>query len=174
MRDGSDSGASADAQRAPATAPPPAVPARRARLVGGVQWAVTGFYLFALAFLAVGWYLTATRRAFALSARWELLAVLLAAFLAGYGWVAVRSPTGDSPRAHDRRVEVTLLLLVLGFLLPFGALAVLNLLGTSLLALPFFAVPGATYVLTLAISYGVVYGLDARPLLGRDPSDLQE
>jgi len=155
------------------SAPTPVSP-RRARFVGGVQWAVTGFYVFALAFLAVGWYLTATRRAFAVSARWEPLAALLAAFLAGYGWVAVRSPAGGSPRAHDRRVEVTLLLLVLGFLLPFGALGLLDLLGTSMFALPFFAVPGATYALTLAISYGVVYGLDARPLLGRERPDLQE
>ncbi|WP_134668327.1 hypothetical protein [Halorussus marinus] len=165
MHDASDAASAADAA--------PVSPVR-ARLVGGVQWAVTGFYVFALAFLGVGWYLTATGRAFALSARWELLAVLLGAFLAGYGWVAVRSPAGRAPRAHGRRVEVTLLLLVLGFLVPFGALAVLDLLGTSMLALPFFAVPGASYALTLAISYGVVYGLDARPLLGREPAQLQE
>ena len=149
-------------------------PSVREKLIGGVQWAVTGFYVFALGFLAVGWYLSATRRTYAISARGEFVGFLLAAFAGGYLWVAFRTPSGGHARAHARRVEVTLLLLVLGFLLPFVALAALELLGTSMLALPFVAVPGATYALTLALSYGVVYGLDARPFLGHEPPDLQE
>ncbi|WP_162224680.1 hypothetical protein [Halorussus amylolyticus] len=168
----------------------------REKLVGGVQWVVTGFYVFALGFLAVGWYLSATRRAFSVSARWEFVGFLLGAFVGGYLWVAFRTPTsagrggggrrpppppggggGGGPPPHARRVEVTLLLLVLGFLLPFGALALLELLGTSMAALPFFVVPGAAYGLNLALSYGLVYGLDARPFLGRasaERPDLEE
>ncbi|MFC4548891.1 MULTISPECIES: hypothetical protein [Halorussus] len=138
-------------------------PSLRAKLVGGVQWAVTGYFVFALAFFAVGWYLRATRAMFSLSVREELVGFLLAAFVGGYGWVALRTRSAAAERvAHVRRIEVVVTLLVLGFFLPVAAMVVLSLFGLPMLDL----VPGVSYALTLVFSYGLVYGLGQRFFVG--------
>ena len=138
-------------------------PSLRAKLVGGVQWTVTGYFVFALGFFAAGWYLRATRATFSLSARRELVGFLLAAFVGGYVWVALRTRSAAAERvAHARRIEVVVTLLVLGFFLPVAAMVVLSLVGLSMLDL----VPGASYALTLALSYGLVYGLGQRFFVG--------
>ncbi|WP_128477029.1 hypothetical protein [Halorussus pelagicus] len=132
-----------------------------AKLVGGFQWAITAAYVFLLGFLATGWYLRATRTPASLDLSRAFAAVAVAAFLGGYLWVRSRSP---APGAHDRRIEVVLSMLVLGFVLPFGVPPALDLLGVELGA-P-LAGFGVAYALTLALSYGVVYGLGIRLFLG--------
>jgi hypothetical protein len=148
------------------TAPP-----LRERAVGGLQWAVTGAYCFLLGFLAVGWYYHLTRTAVSLDLSWAFAAFVVAAFLAGFLWVGSRSSDAD---AHARRIEVTLAMLVLGFLLPFGVPPLADRLGVA--PVPLFGF-GVAYALTPLLSYGLVYGLDFRFFLGperpdqRDPPD---
>ena len=137
-----------------------------AKLVGGFQWAITGAYVFLLGFLASGWYLRATRTVVSLDLSRAFAVVAVAAFLGGYLWVRSRPP---APDAHDRRIEVVLSMLVLGFLLPFGVPPALDLLGVG------FGAPlagfGVAYALTLALSYGLVYGLGFRFFLGPTPPE---
>ncbi|WP_276280175.1 hypothetical protein [Halorussus caseinilyticus] len=142
---------------------------RRARLVGGLQWAITGAYVFLFGFLAVAWYLRATRTAVALDLSPAFVAVVVASFLAGYLWVGSCAPAAG---AHDRRVEVVLTMLVLGFLLPFGVPPLFDRLGVGR-TLPLFGV-GVAYALTLALSYGLVYGLGFRFFLGPERPDARE
>lgn len=144
------------------------------KLVAGVQWAITAAYVFLLGILVFAWYLRATRTPISLDASRAFAVVVLAAFLAGYLRVALRPRSeAAAARAHARRVEVVLALLVLGFVLPFGASLVGQRFGPE--AIPF---PLAEYVVAyaanLALSYGLVYGLDARPFLGHDRPDLEE
>lgn len=144
-------------------------PTLLARLVGGLQWAITGSYVFLLGFLLVAWYLELTRTWVSLDASRAFGVFVVAAFVAGYVWVGSRSP---APEAHARRIEVIVTLLVLGFLLPFAVPRLLDLLGVEL-PVPLFGF-GAAYALALALSYGLVYGLGVRFFLGRDPKGLRE
>ncbi|NEU58551.1 hypothetical protein [Halorussus sp. MSC15.2] len=159
--DGDDSPVEATARSALAVA-----------LVGGFQWAITGAYVFLLGFLAVVWYLRTTRTAMSLDLSWAFAGFVVAAFLAGALWVRARSPapgTTDSQDAHDRRIEVVVTMLVLGFLLPFGVPRLLDLFGATP-SEPILGF-GLAYVLALALSYGLVYGLGVRPFLGPGRSD---
>ena len=136
-----------------------------ARLVGGLQWAITGSYLYLLGFLLVAWYLQFAGTWVSLDGSWPLVAVLAASFVAGYVWVGSRSDDSD---AHARRIEVIVTLLVLGFLLPFGIPRLLDAFGV-VRPLPLFGF-GVAYALALALSYGLVYGLGVRFFLGHDPA----
>ncbi|WP_135854738.1 hypothetical protein [Halorussus salinus] len=181
MDESSDSSESSEPSKSPdsSASPGPSDPEVRpvtghrptlaAKLVGGFQWAITGAYLFLLGVLATGWYLRATRTpvSFDLSRAFAAFAVI--AFLAGYLWVRSRDP---APAAHDRRIEVVVTLLVLGFLLPFGVPPALDFAGIEL-GLP-LAGFGVAYALTLALSYGLVYGLGLRFFLGPHRSERPE
>lgn len=140
-----------------------------ARLVGGLQWAITASYVFLLGFLLVAWYLRFTRTRVSLDASQAFGVVVVAAFVAGYVWVGSRSA---APGSHARRIEVVVTLLVLGFLLPFAVPRLLDLLGVDR-PVPLFGF-GVAYALALALSYGLVYGLGMRFFLGRDPKGLRE
>lgn len=140
-----------------------------AKLVGGFQWAITGAYLFLLGFLATGWYLRATRTSASFDLSVAFAAFAVAAFVAGYLWVRSRD---SAPAAHDRRIEVVVTMLVLGFLLPFGVPPALDFAGIEL-GLP-LAGFGVAYALTLALSYGLVYGLGFRFVLGPTASEESE
>lgn len=145
----------------------------RAKAVGGLQWAITGSYVFLLGFLATAWYLRATRTAISLDLSRAFAAFVVAAFVAGYLWVGWRSPApGADPDAHDRRIEVVVTMLVLGFVLPFGVPGLSDALGVEL-GVP-LAGFGAAYALTLALSYGLVYGLDFRFFLGPERPDASD
>lgn len=139
-----------------------------ARLVGGLQWAITGSYLFLLGFLLVAWYLRLTRTWASLDASRAFGVFVVAAFVAGYVWVGSRPGTSD---ARARRIEVIVTLLVLGFLLPFAVPRLFDLLGVAR-PVPFFGF-GAAYALALALSYGLVYGLGVRFFLGPNPELLE-
>lgn len=141
----------------------------RVKVVGGIQWAITGSYVFLLGFLATAWYLSATRTAISLDLSWVFAGFVVAAFVAGYLWVGWRSP---APGAHDRRIEVVITMLVLGFVLPFGVPGLFDALGVEL-GVP-LAGFGVAYALTLALSYGLVYGLSLRFFLGPERPDMQE
>ncbi|MFC4448481.1 hypothetical protein [Halorussus aquaticus] len=141
-------------------------------LVGGFQWAITGAYVFLLGFLVVAWHFRTTRTPVSLDLSWAFAGFVAAAFVVGSLWVRARSPapgTADSRDAHDRRIEVVVTMLVLGFLLPFGVPRLLDLFGVTLSdpTLGF----GLAYVLALTLSYGLVYGLGVRPFLGPRRSD---
>jgi len=167
---------SADDSDGSSASPDPSEPAVRpatgdrptlaAALVGGFHWALTGAYLFLLGFLATGWYLRATRTPVSFDLSRAFAAVAVVAFVAGYLWVRSRPP---APAAHDRRIEVVVTMLVLGFLLPFGVPPALDFLGIAL-GVP-LAGFGVAYALTLALSYGLVYGLGFRFFLGPHRSE---
>ena len=149
-------------------------PPLRTKLVAGLQWAVTAAYVFLIGTLVFTWYLRATRTPIAIDASRAFAVAVIAAFLAGYLRVALRPRSeAAAARAHARRVEVVLALLVLGFVLPFGASLVGERLGREALPLPLVEYVVA-YAANLLLSYGVVYGLDARPFLGHGPPDLEE
>lgn len=149
-------------------------PPFRTKLVAGVQWAITVAYVFLLGVLVFTWYLDATRTPVSFDASRAFAVVVIAAFLAGYLRVALRPRSeAATARAHARRVEVVLALLVLGFVLPFGASLVGERLGREALPLPLVEYVVA-YAANLALSYGVVYGLDARPFFGHASTDLEE
>ncbi|WP_137286664.1 hypothetical protein [Halorussus salinisoli] len=114
-----------------------------------------------LGFLAVAWYLHATRTATSVDATRAFAVFVSAAFVAGVLWVGSRSP---APGAHERRAEVVVTMLVLGFLLPFGVPPLLDRFGVGL-SFP-LAGFGVAYALTLALSYGLVYGLGFRFFVG--------
>ncbi|UPW01837.1 hypothetical protein M0R88_07005 [Halorussus gelatinilyticus] len=168
----------ADSSESPET-PDPSDPAIRpptrdratlaAKLVGGVQWAITGAYLFLLGFLATGWYLRATRTSVSFDFSRAFAGFAAAAFVAGYLWVRFRPP---DPAAHDRRIEVVVTMLVLGFVLPFGVPSALDSAGVEL-GVP-LAGFGVAYAMTLALSYGLVYGLGFRFFLGPHRSERSE
>jgi len=141
----------------------------RVKVVGGFQWAITGAYVFLLGFLLAAWYLSATRTAISVDLSGPFAVFVVAAFVAGYLWVASRPPT---PGAHDRRIEVVLTLLVLGFVLPFGVPGLFDALGVEL-GVP-LAGFGVAYALTLALSYGLVYGLGFRFFFGPERPDTAE
>ncbi|USZ66732.1 hypothetical protein NGM10_08250 [Halorussus salilacus] len=142
-------------------------PTLREKLLGGLQWSITAGYAFLIGFLAVVWYLYANRTLVSLDASRAFPVVLVAAFVAGYLWVALPSRSASAAaRAHARRVEVTVVLLVLGFAFPFGASVLRERLGPATTPLPLFEF-GVAYALALALSYGLVYGLGVRPVLGR-------
>ncbi|WP_135827400.1 hypothetical protein [Halorussus halobius] len=151
------------------------VDARRAdpplahRLVGGLQWAVTGSYCFLLGVAVAAWYLRSTRAAASVDLAPAFAALLVGSFLAGYRWVGSRSPDRE---AHARRIEAVVTLLVSGFAFPFGLARLLGLLGVAA-GLP-VAGYGAGYALALAVPYGLVYGLGSRFFLGSDPRLLRE
>ncbi len=144
------------------------------RLVGGLQWAVTGSYLFLLGVAAWAWYLRRTRTPASLDLAPAFAGVLAASFLAGFVWVGTRSPDAE---AHARRIEVVVTLLVLGFVFPFAVPRLLALVGVTPpgvgSSLPLFGF-GVAYALALALSYGLVYGLGTRFFLGPDPGMLRE
>jgi hypothetical protein len=133
----------------------------RAKFVGGIQWAITGSYIFLFAFLVTVWFLNATRTVISLDLSWAFAGFVVAAFVAGYLWVESRSP---APGAHDRRIEVVITMLVLGFVLPFAIPGLLDAFGLEI-RFP-LAGFGMAYALTLALSYGLVYGLGLRVFLG--------
>lgn len=149
-------------------------PPLRTKLVAGVQWAITAAYAFLICILLFAWYLSTTRTPFSLDASRAFAIVVVAAFLAGYLWVALR-PRSEAvaARAHARRVETVLVLLALGFVLPLGASLVGERLGREALPLPLVEYVVA-YAANLLLSYGVVYGLDARPFFGHGPPDLEK
>ncbi|WP_435180743.1 hypothetical protein [Halorussus sp. AFM4] len=147
----------------------PSGPTLAAKVVGGLQWAVTAAYVFLLGLLAATWYLHLTRTPAAVDLSRPFAVVVLAAFAAGYAWVATRPVT---PGAHDRRIEVVVTLLVLGFLFPFAVPRLLDLTGAAP-PVPDFGF-GLAYALALAVSYGLVYGLGARFFLGPARSERRE
>ena len=147
----------------------PARPTLPARLVGGLQWAVTAAYVFLLGLLAAAWYLHLTRTPASVDLSRAFAVVVIAAFAAGYAWVATRPV---APGAHDRRIEVVVTLLVLGFLFPFAVPGLLDFAGVAP-PLPHFGF-GLAYALALAVSYGLVYGLGVRFFLGSDSQELRE
>ncbi|WP_115863198.1 hypothetical protein [Halorussus litoreus] len=144
------------------------------RLVGGLQWAVTGSYLFLLGVAAWAWYLRRTRTPAALDLTLPFAVVLLVAFAAGLVWVGARSPDAE---AHARRIEVVVTLLVLGFAFPFAVPRLLAVVGATPQgvggSLPLFGF-GVAYALALAVSYGLVYALGTRFFLGSDPAMVRE
>ncbi|UPV75765.1 hypothetical protein M0R89_06815 [Halorussus limi] len=156
-------------ESAESLAAPPTEPTLAAKLVGGFQWAITGAYVFFLGVLATGWYLHATRTPVSLDLSRAFAVSAAAAFAAGYLWVRSRP---SAPAAHDRRIEVVVTLLVLGFLLPFGVPRLFDLLGIEL-GVP-LAGFGVAYALTLTLSYGLVYGLGFRFFLGPHRSERSE
>lgn len=131
------------------------------KFVGGVQWSITASYCFLLGLLVAAWYLQFTRTPVSLDLSRPFVVAVLGAFVAGYVWVGSRPL---APDAHDRRIEVVLAMLVLGFVLPFGVPPLLDALGVAV-PVPLFGF-GAAYALTLALSYGLVYGLGVRFFLG--------
>ncbi|WP_135825005.1 hypothetical protein [Halorussus ruber] len=143
----------------------------RAKLVGGFQWAITAGYVFLLGFLLAIWYLHVTRTAISLDLSGPFAAFVASAFAVGYLWVGTRD-SATSPDAHDRRIEVIITLLVLGFVFPFGVPGLLDALGVEL-GVP-LAGFGVAYALTLALSYGLVYGLGFRFFLDPERPDLRE
>jgi hypothetical protein len=160
-----DSSASSDPSQSPdpseSPAHAPSGPTLAAKLVGGLQWAITGAYVFLLGVLATGWYLHATRTPASLDFSRAFAVFGFAAFVAGYLWVRSRP---HALAAHDRRIEVAVTMLVLGFILPFSVPRLLDLLGVELgVPLAGFAI---AYALSLALSYGLVYGLGFRFFLG--------
>ncbi|NHN60921.1 MULTISPECIES: hypothetical protein [Halorussus] len=149
--------------------PGPTRPTLAAKVVGGLQWAVTASYVFLLGLLAATWYLHLTRTPASVDLSRPFAAVVVTAFAAGYAWVATRPA---APGAHDRRIEVVVTLLVLGFLFPFAVPGLLDLTGVA----P--PVPnlgfGLAYALALAVSYGLVYGLGVRFFLGPRSAEPRE
>lgn len=144
-------------------------PTLAAKLVGGLQWSITVAYAFLLGFLLAGWYLSFTRTVISIDLSRAFVVFVVAGFAGGYGWVGSRSV---APRAHQRRIEVVVTLLVLGFLLPFGVPALLDALGVTV-PLPLFGF-GVAYALVLVVSYGLVYGLGLRFFLGPGHPGLEE
>jgi hypothetical protein len=138
------------------------------KLVGGLQWSITGSYLFLLGFLLFAWYLSHAGTWVSLDASMAFGVFVVAAFVAGYVWVGSRSSASG---AHARRIEVVVTLLVLGFLLPFAVPRLLDLLDVAR-PVPLFGF-GAAYALALALSYGLVYGLGVRFFLGPNPELLE-
>ena len=138
------------------------------KLVGGLQWAITGSYLFLLGLLLLAWYLELTRTWASFDASRPFGVFVVAAFVAGYVWVGSRSA---APGAHARRIEVVVTLLVLGFLLPFAIPRLFDLFGVAR-PVPLFGF-GTAYALALALSYGLVYGLGVRFFLGPNPELLE-
>ncbi|WP_276299492.1 hypothetical protein [Halorussus lipolyticus] len=143
----------------------------RVKVVAGLQWAITGGYVFLLGFLLAVWYFHLTRTAISLDLSVPFAVFVASAFAVGYLRVGARASTA-SPDAHDQRIEVVLTMLVLGFVLPFGVPGALDLLGVEL-GVP-LAGFGVAYALTLALSYGLVYGLGLRFFLGPTRPDLRE
>jgi len=143
----------------------------RVKLVGGFQWAITAGYAFLLGFLLAIWYLHVTRTAISLDLSGPFAVFVASAFAVGYLWAGTRA-SAASPDAHDRRIEVIITLLVLGFVLPFGVPGLLDALGVEL-GVP-LAGFGVAYALTLTLSYGLVYGLGFRFFLGPERPDLRE
>ena len=147
-------------------------PSTTEKLVGGLQWAITGSYLFLLGLVATAWYFRLTRTAASLTLRWQFVTVVVAAFLAGYAWVGIQSSDTDG-QSHVRRIEVVVTLLVLGFLFPFGVPRLFDQLGIGLRGFPLSGF-GVAYALALVVSYGLVYGLGSRFFLGPDPEGLRK
>ena len=147
------------------------------KFVGGLQWAITGSYVFLLGLVVAAWYLRLTRTVASLELSRQFVGFVVAAFVAGYlwvGWVESRSSDADGRSdAHARRIEVVVTLLVLGFLFPFGVPRLFDQLGVGPREFPLFGF-GVAYALALAVSYGLVYGLGTRFFLGPDPEGLRE
>lgn len=142
-------------------------PSRTAGLVGGVQWAVTAFYLGLLGFLAVSEYLIQTRKSVSLDPAWELTTGVAVAFVAGYVW-ARRSVDSEAVarEAHSSRVEYVLSLFAFGVGLGVVfavALVVLQSLGFGFLGFVWF---GTVTGLSLLFAYLLTYVADL-DLLGR-------
>jgi len=139
------------------------------RLVGGLQWAVTGSYCFLVGVAVAAWYLRSTRTAASVDLAPAFAALLAGSFLAGYLWVGSRPSDRE---AHARRIEAVVTLLASGFLFPFGLARLLDLLAVA------SGVPvvgfGAGYALALAVPYALVYGLGSRFFLGSDPRMVRE
>lgn len=137
----------------------------RERLVGGIQWAVSAWYLLTVGFVALGLYLQATRTEYGVAFDWEVFALVGGAFLVGAAWVGWRGPV--TPSAHRRRIETILGLFVVGFGLQIvGAVAINAVSGFSIVSS--MATYGATTLASLVIVYGVAYGLDVRVLFSPD------
>jgi len=154
-------------------------PSLTEKLVGGLQWAITGSYAFLLGLVVTAWYLRRTRTVASLDLSWPFVAFVAVAFVAGYVWVGrVGSSSSDSDArsdfdAHVRRIEIVVTLLVLGFVFPFGVPRLFDQLGVAPRGFPLFGF-GVAYALALVVSYGLVYGLGSRFFLGSDPEGLRE
>lgn len=143
-------------------------PSVRVQFIGGIQWAVTAFYLFSIAFGLFVFVLETFQLEYDVSFGGGALATLLScAFLGGFLWVRRRTPSADAERrAHRRRVEYLLVLLVVGLVFPFGVYGLFSVLSLSIFDLPFGAIALLMYVPPLLFSALAVYVLDLSPFLG--------
>ena len=139
-----------------------------ARVVAGVQGAVTALYLSLVGLLVAPRLLDGV----ALGTTRPVAAVaVLVGFAAGYWWASRRRPVdgASARRATARRAAVVVHLLVLGFALPFAVRGLFALSGRPVVLLfPLFDVAVA-YALTLVASYGLVYGLGVRLFPDTEP-----
>lgn len=115
---------------------------------------MTAFYLFSVVFALYGWYLSTTRDSYFFDGAWIAVVHFVVALVRGLAWDRY------NPATHRKRVEVLVWLLVVGFVPPMVFYLTLSILGASTFDLPFFVVPVVSYVATLLIAYGAVYGLD--------------
>ena len=140
----------------------------REGIIGAIQWGVTGFYCFLIAFTSVAWYLAATRATYSMDGKPAALVffplVLVVGFLRG-----VRNPDGQK-----KRIEVIVWLLVLGFVLPLLA----NLLaasfpsGNSVATLSVLQI--VAHILVILVAYGLVYGLGLVVFLPEEGESVQD
>ena len=123
-------------------------------VVGAIQWGVTGFFCFLIGFASVAWYLSSTRATYFIDGTPTAIVFLLSMIIAGFLW-GVRNPDGQR-----KRIEVTIWLLVLGFLLPMLTNLISVSSGLADTVTMFSVLQILAHILVIFVAYGSVYGLD--------------